>query len=231
MSTTDPAQQVGPRPALLLAVATQQHLLSELFTVLQATSSAPNADALPALHAGLVQSSERLDQLSAELKVHQAAYAEMLAKQKKAKELEDEIRSVIRELHGAKVDLEEVVNEGAKVRESIEQSEKDPVSVDQLIAHAHALAKTTSAPVSSLLAPVDKAAATPWPNEAAMRQGLLFQLEGSMSGVGDVGVVGDATAPEPAQPAPQVVHEEPGRRYDPGAVFQLDLNSDDSDDD
>lgn len=124
MSTTDPAQQVGPRPALLLAVATQQHLLSELFTVLQATSSAPNADALPALHAGLVQSSERLDQLSAELKVHQAAYAEMLAKQKKAKELEDEIRSVIRELHGAKVDLEEVVNEGAKVRESIEQSEK-----------------------------------------------------------------------------------------------------------
>lgn len=92
--------------------------------MLQATSSAPNADALPALHAGLVQSSERLDQLSAELKVHQAAYAEMLAKQKKAKELEDEIRSVIRELHGAKVDLEEVVNEGAKVRESIEQSEK-----------------------------------------------------------------------------------------------------------
>lgn len=67
----------------------------------------------------------------------------------------------------------------------------DPVSVDQLIAHAHALARTTSAPVSSLLAPVDKAAATPWPNEAAMRQGLLFQLEGSMSGVGDVGVVGD----------------------------------------
>lgn len=67
----------------------------------------------------------------------------------------------------------------------------DPVSVDQLIAHAHALAKTTSAPVSSLLAPVDKAAATPWPNEAAMRQGLLFQLEGSMSGIGDVGVVGD----------------------------------------
>lgn len=45
--------------------------------------------------------------------------------------------------------------------------------------------------MSSLLAPVDKAAATPWPNEAAMRQGLLFQLEGSMSGVGDVGVVGD----------------------------------------
>lgn len=124
MSTTDPAQQVGPRPALLLAVSTQQHLLSELFTVLQATSSAPNADALPALHAGLVQSSERLDQLSAELKVHQAAYSEMLAKQKKAKELEDEIRSIIKELHGAKVDLEEVVTEGAKVRESIERSEE-----------------------------------------------------------------------------------------------------------
>lgn len=124
MSTPDPSQQVGPRPALLLAVATQQHLLAELFATLQATSSAPNADALPALHAGLVQSSERLDQLSAELKVHQAAYAEMLAKQKAAKELEDEIRAVIRELHGAQVEMEEVVNEGAKVRESIERSEE-----------------------------------------------------------------------------------------------------------
>lgn len=38
---------------------------------------------------------------------------------------------------------------------------------------------------------MDKAQATPWPNEMNMRQGLLFQLEGSMSGVGDVGVIGE----------------------------------------
>lgn len=123
MSTQDPSQQVGPRPALLLAVSTQQHLLSELFSTLQATSSAPNADALPALHAALVQSSERLDALSAELKLHQAAHAEMLEKHKAAKDLEDEIIAVIRELHTAKIEMEDVVSEGAKVRESIEKSE------------------------------------------------------------------------------------------------------------
>lgn len=124
MSTQDPSQQVGPRPALLLALSTQQHLLAELFATLQATSSAPNADALPTLHAGLVQSSERLDALAAELKLHQAAYAEMLGKQAAARKLEEETRAIIRELHGARVDMEEVVAEGGKVRESIEQSEK-----------------------------------------------------------------------------------------------------------
>lgn len=65
-----------------------------------------------------------------------------------------------------------------------------PANVPILLAHAHALSRTTSAPVSSLLAPVDKAQATPWPNEMNMRQGLLFQLEGSMSGMGSTGVVG-----------------------------------------
>lgn len=78
----------------------------------------------------------------------------------------------------------------------------------------------------------------PWPNEANMRTGLLFQLGGSMSGIGDIGVVGEggwlweSLTPETEQRAPQyeVVHEEPGRRYDPAAVFSLDLNSDESDD-
>lgn len=60
-----------------------------------------------------------------------------------------------------------------------------------LMAHAQSLSKHSSAPVSSLLAPVDKAQYAPWPTEMSMRMGLLFQLEGSMSGMGERGVVGE----------------------------------------
>jgi hypothetical protein len=67
----------------------------------------------------------------------------------------------------------------------------DPLPVKPLLAHAQALATHSSAPVSSLLTPLDRANALPWPTEAAMRQGLLFALQGSMSGVGDVGKIGD----------------------------------------
>jgi mediator of RNA polymerase II transcription subunit 4 len=83
-----------------------------------------------------------------------------------------------------------------------------------------------------------------------MRQGLLFQMEGSMSGIGQTGQIGDgqsmiasavggcadgvenkqedvvmAEAPMPAQ----IHREEQARRYDPEAVFSLDLNSDSDD--
>lgn len=64
-----------------------------------------------------------------------------------------------------------------------------------------------------------------------------------MSGMGDVGVIGegelivsgtklttDRADEDKAEQRVEVVHEEQVRRYDPGAVFQLDLNSDDSDD-
>ena len=67
----------------------------------------------------------------------------------------------------------------------------DPVQVPKLLAHAHALAKHSSAPISSLLTPIDRQQYQPWPTENAMRQGLLFQMEGSMSGVGQTGQVGD----------------------------------------
>jgi len=69
----------------------------------------------------------------------------------------------------------------------------DPIQVPKLLAHAHALAKHSSAPISSLLTPIDRQQYQPWPTENAMRQGLLFQMEGSMSGVGQTGQVGDGT--------------------------------------
>lgn len=65
-----------------------------------------------------------------------------------------------------------------------------------------------------------------------------------MSGMGDVGVIGegelrrsqrelttDRSEEDKQEQRVEIVHEEQVRRYDPGAVFQLDLNSDDSDDD
>jgi mediator of RNA polymerase II transcription subunit 4 len=102
-----------------------------------------------------------------------------------------------------------------------------------------------------LLTPIDKAQYQPWPTENAMRQGLLFQMEGSMSGTGQTGQIGDgqsltffshgqigtdctenkqedvvmAEVPSMAQ----VHREEQARRYDPEAVFTLDLNSDSDD--
>lgn len=40
-----------------------------------------------------------------------------------------------------------------------------------------------------------------------------------------------AVKAEAMEPEREVHREEPGRRYDPNAVFQLELNSDESDDD
>jgi mediator of RNA polymerase II transcription subunit 4 len=67
----------------------------------------------------------------------------------------------------------------------------DPIDIASLLSHAHGLARHSSAPVSSLLTPIDKAQYQPWPTEGAMRQGLLFQMEGSMSGIGQTGQIGD----------------------------------------
>ncbi|KAL1411149.1 hypothetical protein Q8F55_002099 [Vanrija albida] len=216
------------RSALLLALSTQSALLTELFTALPT-----NAGDVPGLHASLLQSSAALDALSRGAEEHQRRWARLQDKKREVEDLERRVRSLVRDLEGGRTELEAMVAEGGVVRENIDASERDPVGVPVLLAHAHALARTTSAPVSSLLAPVERAHAAPWPNETAMRQGLLFQLEGSMSGVGDVGVVGEEQAPEERQEAQHdVVQEDSGRRFDPSAVFQLDLGSDeDSDDD
>ncbi|WOO81462.1 Mediator of RNA polymerase II transcription subunit 4 [Vanrija pseudolonga] len=215
------------RSALLLALSTQSALLNELFAALPSNS----AD-VPALYGSLVQSSAALDGLARDAEEHQRRWARLQDKKREVEDLERKVRSLVRDLEGGRTELEAMVSEGERVRDNIDASERDPVGVPVLLAHAHALARTTSAPVSSLLAPVERAQAAPWPNEAAMRQGLLFQLEGSMSGVGDVGVVGEEQVPEERhEERHEVVQEDSGRRFDPSAVFQLDLGSDDESDD
>ncbi|BEJ15123.1 hypothetical protein CspHIS471_0408900 [Cutaneotrichosporon sp. HIS471] len=214
------------RTSLLLALTTQGALLNELFTALPSSSSD-----IPALHASLVQSSAQLDALAADAEDHQRAWAALLVQKAEVEGLERRIRALLRELEGGRAELEALVDEGRRVSDSIALSEDDPVGVPVLLAQAHALSRTTSAPVSSLLAPVDRAQATPWPNETQMRQGLLWQLGGSMSGMGDVGVIGQDREPEKQGERVEVVHEEQVRRYNPEAVFKLDFNSDDSDDD
>jgi mediator of RNA polymerase II transcription subunit 4 len=130
---------------------------------------------------------------------------------------------------------------------------KDPLPVPQILSHARALAKHSSAPVSHLLSDVDKAQYQPWPTETAMRAGILFREGGgSMSGLGDIGVMGEGKSfkvvgvdldrelmswcTEQAQKQSQYmdvedhyVHQEAQPNVSHGHVFDLDLNSDDSD--
>ena len=63
----------------------------------------------------------------------------------------------------------------------------DPIAVPTLLSVALNLAPTTSAPVSSLMASHARAQHMPWPTEAVIRSGLLFRMNGSMTGVGDLG--------------------------------------------
>ena len=108
----------------------------------------------------------------------------------------------------------------------------EPIQVPMLLSHARSLAKHSSAPVSSLLQPIDKAQSQPWPTETSMRQGILFAQGGSMVGLGDVvhQVPGEADGAADVDEA-DGEHEwdrrpvEPG----PGPVFTLDLNSDSED--
>ncbi|TXT13710.1 hypothetical protein VHUM_01077 [Vanrija humicola] len=234
---TVPLSDTPIRSALLLALSTQSALLNELFAALPSNSAE-----VPALHASLVQSSAALDGLARDAEEHQRRWARLQDKKREVEDLERRVRALVRDLEGGRTELEAMVAEGERVRENIDASERDPVGVPVLLAHAHALARTTSAPVSSLLAPVERAQAAPWPSEAAMRQGLLFQLEGSMSGVGDVGVVGEGKqvvgraltaeqVPEERQEERYEVVQEHSRRENATAVFSLDLGSDDESDD
>jgi hypothetical protein len=67
----------------------------------------------------------------------------------------------------------------------------EPLSSSTVLAMAQNLSLHSSAPLSALLPPQDKAQYMPWPTEAAMRAGILFMMGGSMSGVGDLGKIGD----------------------------------------
>lgn len=112
---TDPPM----RTSLLLALTTQQTLLNELFTAL------PSAAAdVPALHASLVQSASQLDALAKEAEEHQRKWGQLLAKQAEVSALEGRVRSLIKELEGGRIELEGMVDEGKKVAEGIDKSER-----------------------------------------------------------------------------------------------------------
>ncbi|WVQ81396.1 hypothetical protein IAT38_003520 [Cryptococcus sp. DSM 104549] len=229
----------APRTSLLQNLTTQSFLLNHLFSLLASPPSASAAQSgqspnISQVHAALQLSALDLSALVKEVEVHQDAWRRLVEKRKEVEGLERRVRGLVRRLEEGRVELEEMVEKGKKVQADIERSERDPVRAKPLLAHAQALARHSSAPVSGLLAHVDRAQHVPWPTEMSMRMGLLFQLEGSMSGMGEKGVVGDeqqVTAPRVEQRREEVQQEEPSRRYDPNAVFQLDLNSDDSDDD
>ncbi|TYJ57659.1 hypothetical protein B9479_001512 [Cryptococcus floricola] len=238
-----------PRQSLLQNLSTQSLLLTHLFTALSLPLTPQTPPQISQLHTALQYSALDLAGLVREVEEHQKLWNKLQEKKEEVKQLERRVRGLVRNLEEGRRTLEGMVDQGVKQVAAIDKSEngvsseapnsftyhrKEPILAKTLLAHAQALGKHSSAPVSTLLAPVDRAQYTPWPTEMNMRMGLLFQLEGSMSGMGETGVVGDQQA---AQPEVEERREEPveveesGRRYDPNAVFQLDLNSDDSDDD
>ncbi|WWD21288.1 hypothetical protein CI109_105772 [Kwoniella shandongensis] len=233
------------RLSLLQNLTTQSLLISQLFTLLASPpppsssgSSSIITSPIPAqisqLYAALQLSTLDLSALVREAHAHQEEWRALMDKRSEVERLERRVRGLVKGLEKGREELEGMVEKGREVLNDIDRSESAPIHVKTLLSHAQALSRHSSAPVSSLLAPVDKAQYTPWPTEMSMRQGLLFQLEGSMSGMGEKGVVGDETAvaqPREERREEAVQHEEPGRRYDPNAVFHLELNSDDSDDD
>ncbi|RSH95027.1 hypothetical protein EHS25_000113 [Saitozyma podzolica] len=240
----------APHHALLDNLSQQSSLLTALFTHLsQPLSSNPSPLAIPpipsfpstsspsdplnTIYAALAERERDLAGIVSRTYEHQAAYASLMRKRDEVSGLERRVRGLVKALERDRKELEGMVQSGEEIRESIAKSEKDPLPVKPLLAHAQALATHSSAPVSSLLTPLDRANALPWPTEAAMRQGLLFALQGSMSGVGDVGKIGDETKEVPAETREtqrEVIHEDTGRRFDPNAVFELDLNSDSEED-
>ncbi|OCF35587.1 hypothetical protein I316_02642 [Kwoniella heveanensis BCC8398] len=223
-----------------------------------------SAQAIEQIYAAIQLSTLDLSGLVKETYEHQAEWQRFLAKKREVEGLEKRVRGVMRRLEACRGELEEMVEIGREVRRDIERSETNPIPSRLLLSTAQSISKHTSAPIPPIsssntttaeggsgVAPpptvIDKSLYAPWPSEMNMRQGLLFQLEGSMGGMGERGVVGDELpsttnqvqdAQSQAQPqephqAPahaHVHHEEPSRRYDPNAVFDLALNSDSDDD-
>ncbi|WVO15407.1 hypothetical protein L204_103065 [Cryptococcus depauperatus] len=231
--TQRPASQ-PPKTSLLQNLTTQSLLLNHLFTLLSSLPSPQTAPQISQVHAALQLSAIDISGLVKGIGRHQEAWSRFMAKKEEVEGLEKRVRSMIRRLEEGRTELEEMIDLGNKQLEAIEQAEREPISVKTLMAHARSLAKHSSAPVSNLILPVDKDQYVPWPSENVMRMGLLFKLSGSMSGAGQFGNVYEEQHIRPQQhdnarqPEQQ---EESSRKYDPDAVFQLDLNSDDSDDD
>ncbi|OCF79199.1 hypothetical protein I204_01146 [Kwoniella mangroviensis CBS 8886] len=234
------SSSIPPRQSLLQNLTTQSLLLTQLFTLLSSSpsSTAPNpgqGGGIEQIYTALQLSTLDLSNLLRDTYTHQEEYKKLLDKKNNLENLEQRVRGLIRGLEHDRIELEQMVDNGKKVKKNIEQSEKNPIIIPTLLSHAQNLSRYSSAPISSLMSDIDKNQYQPWPTEMAMRMGLLFQMSGNegMGGMGRTGEVGDETKTteiiEQSQPA--IVHEEPTRRYDPNAVFTLDLNSDDSDDD
>ena len=199
-----------PRTRLLLNLSTQSQLLDQFFTTLSNPTPA-NASSLPNLYTLLQETTDDLLALRKDVVAHQEVWARIEKKKKEVVDLEKRSRGLMRALKVESEELGVMVKEGREIMKSVDKVQKsmslksnieaqsemliaDPIHVPKLLAHAHALAKHSSAPISSLLTPIDRQQYQPWPTENAMRQGLLFQMEGSMSGVGQTGQVGDGTS-------------------------------------
>ncbi|WVQ93199.1 hypothetical protein IAU59_000263 [Kwoniella sp. CBS 9459] len=269
-SSSSSSSAQAPRLSLLQNLSTQSILITQLFSLLSAPPATnvtsqqlnpnininSNAQAIGQIYAAIQLSTLDLSSLVKETYEHQKEWQRFLAKKKEVEGLEKRVRGVMKRLEGCRGELEGLVEAGRTVRKDIEKSERDPIPTRLLLSTAQSISKHTSAPIPSTSAEggapsatvIDKSLYAPWPSEMNMRQGLLFQLEGSMGGMGERGVVGDelpsttnqvqgtqADGQQPDQHPGQgtqahVHHEEPSRRYDPNAVFDLALNSDSDDD-
>lgn len=111
-------QDTPIRSSLLLALTTQSVLLSELFASLPT-----GGNDVPALHSSLVASAANLDALSREAEAHQVQWAALLAQKAQVEALERKVRGLVRELERERVELEEMVDEGRKIVQSMDKAE------------------------------------------------------------------------------------------------------------
>ncbi|RXK36781.1 hypothetical protein M231_05942 [Tremella mesenterica] len=223
--TVEPPLQTEPpiRNSLLKNLTTQTTLLTQLFT--QLGTSTPQTATVQNIHAQLCSSTDDLARLTRDLEKHQQVWNSVLIAQERVEGLEKKVREICKELEKGSRELDEMVWSAKVNVENIKRSEKNPLNIPNLLAHAQALSKTSSAPISSLLTPSDKAQYPPWPTEAAMRMGLLFQLQGSMT-QGQTGEIAEEIPTQSMEIEQPTLPQEEGRSYDPDAVYNLDLDSD-----
>lgn len=122
-----PPASLPLRTSLLKNLTTQTHLLSTLFTLLTSPLASAHQPSLSNLYTALVESTFELDSLTDQAYAHQVAYAELIRTKEETRGLELELRARLRGLEGGVRELEAVVGEGKKVRESIERSEKGKI--------------------------------------------------------------------------------------------------------
>lgn len=116
---TAPLSDPPIRTSLLLALTTQSALLTELFTAL------PSAVGdITGLYGSLVASATQLDSLARDAEAHQLAWMRLQAQKREVQDLEARVRGLVRELETGRVGLEAMVDEGRRIKEGIDASEK-----------------------------------------------------------------------------------------------------------